>query len=110
MTKCKKGSMMLLKIESVRCEQLGWTPEAHRFTWSGVQLPCNGIQLRLRIAAQVSPFGQVLSQQSVGIPIDAPLPRAVRIGEVHFHSSGVSEPLMIRHFPSLIVSTAPITI
>lgn len=54
LTKCKKRSMMLLKIESVRGEQLSGTPETHRLVWSGVQLPCNGIQLRLRVSTQVS--------------------------------------------------------
>jgi len=54
MTKCKKRSMMLLKIESIRGEQLRGAPEAHRLAWSGVQLPGNGIELCLGVSAQVS--------------------------------------------------------
>ena len=88
MTKCKKCSMMLLEIESLRGKHLCWATEAHRFAWPGVQLPGNGIELRLSVPAQVSPFGQVLSQQSVGVFVDAPLPRAMRIGKVHLYETG----------------------
>ena len=52
MTKCKKCSMMLLEIESVQGEQFCGTAETHRLAWSGVQLPGNGIKLRLGVSAQ----------------------------------------------------------
>ena len=85
MTKCKKRSMMLLKIESLRGEQLSGAAEAHRLAWSGVQFPGNRIELRLSEAAQVAALGQVLSQQSVGVLVDAALPGAVQISEAHLH-------------------------
>ena len=56
MTKYK--SVMLLEIESVRSEQFRRKAEAHRFAWSGVQLPGNGIKLCLSVPAQVGTLGQ----------------------------------------------------
>lgn len=103
MTKCKKRSMMLAKIERVRGERLCGTPEAQRLTWSGVQYPGHRIQLFLGEAAQVAARGQVLPQQAVGVLVDAVLPGTVRIGEVDLHPGGFSQPVMRRHFPALIV-------
>lgn len=42
MTTCKKRSMMLFEIESVRGEQLSGAPEAQRLARSSVQFPGNG--------------------------------------------------------------------
>jgi len=56
MTKCKKRSMMLLKVEDVRGEQLRRAAEAHRLAWSGIQFPSNGIELRLCVSAQVGAY------------------------------------------------------
>src|SRR6266404_3440490 len=98
MTKCKKRSMMLLKIESIRGEQLSRAAETHGLAWSCVQLPRNGIQLHLSVSAQVSALGQLLSQQPIGVLVDPPLPRAVRVGEVHLHPRGFSQSLVLGHF------------
>ncbi len=95
---------MLLEIESVRAEPFSRTAEAHRLAWSGVQWPGNGIESRLSVPAQVGTLGQVLSQQSIGVLVDAALPRAVQIGKVHFHPGGLSQTLVLGHFPTLIVS------
>ena len=46
-TKCKKRSVMLLKIKCVWREQLRRTFEPERFTWTRVQFPRNRIQLFL---------------------------------------------------------------
>jgi hypothetical protein len=35
-SKCKKRSMMLPEIESIRSKQLGWAFEAQRFAWPSV--------------------------------------------------------------------------
>ena len=58
MTKCKKCSMVLLEIESVRSEQLGGTLEAQRLAWAGVQFPGNRIQFFLSEATQVATLGR----------------------------------------------------
>src|SRR3989338_8777450 len=103
MTKCKKRSMMLPEIESVRGEQLRGTFEAQRLARSGVQCPGDRIQRFLAEAAQVAALGQVLPQQAVGVLVDAPLPGAVRIGEVYFYPGGFRQSLVFGHFPALIV-------
>src|SRR3990167_7096244 len=107
MTKRKKRSMMLPEIESVRGEQFRGTLEAQRLAWSGVQFPGNRIQLFLGEATQVAALGQVLPQQAVGVLVDAALPGAVWISEVHLHPGGFRQPLMFRHFPALIVRQRP---
>src|SRR4030067_466022 len=104
MTKCKKRSMMLPEIKSVRSEQFRGTLEAHRVAWLGFQFPGNRIQLLLREATQVCSLGQILPQQAVGVLVDATLPGAVRIGEVDLYPGGFRQPLMRRHFPALIIS------
>src|SRR3989338_4227140 len=71
MTKCKKRSMMLPEIKSVRGEQLRGALEAQRLAWPGVQFPGNRIQFLLREATQVAALGQVLPQQAVGVLVDA---------------------------------------
>jgi hypothetical protein len=107
MPKCKKCSMMLLEIESLRGEQLGWEAEAHWLAWPSVQLPGNGIELRLGVSTQTGALGQVLSQQSIGVVVDATLPSAVRIGKVHLHTGGLGQPLVLGHFSSLIIGLRP---
>ena len=104
MTKCKKCSMMLPEIESVRSELLRGALEAQRLAWPGVQFPGNRIQLFLSEATQVATLGQALPQQTVGVLVNAALPGTVRIGEVDLHPGGFGQPLMCRHFPALIVS------
>ncbi len=47
-----------------------------------VELPGEVIELALGVPAQVGALGQVLSNQTVGVLADAPLPRAVWVSEV----------------------------
>ncbi len=103
MTKCKKRSMMLPEIESVWCKQLRRAFKAQWLAGSGVQLPGNRIQLFLRETIQVTPLGQVLPQQTIGVLVDAALPGAVWIGKIDLHPCGFCQSLMCRHFPALIV-------
>ena len=70
--------MVLLEIESVRSEQLGRTLEAQRLARSGVLFPGDRIQLLLSEATQVATLGQVLPQQTIGVLVDAALPRPPR--------------------------------
>ena len=52
------------------------------FAWSGVEPPCEVVQLLLGEGAEVCAFGQVLAEQTVGVLRDASLPGAVGMGEV----------------------------
>ena len=90
-SKCKKRSMMLPEIESVRGKQLSRALEAKGLAWPGVQPPGDFIQLLLREHGQVASLGQVLSQQPVGVLVDAALPGAVRVGKIDLHSGRLGQ-------------------
>jgi len=46
---------------------------------------------------EIHPFGEVLSQQSIGVLVGTPLPGMLRIAEVHLHIGGQREALVIGH-------------
>ena len=100
---CKKCSVMLLKVERIRCKQLSGALEAERFARPSVWLPSDGIQFFLSEAAQVAALGQVLSQHAVGVFVDAALPGTMPVGEVHLHPGAFRQFLVCRHFAPLIV-------
>ena len=91
------------EVKSVCREQFGGAFEAEGFSWTGVQLPGNGIEFLLSEVTQVSSLGEVLPEQAVGVFIDATLPGAVRIGKVNFHTGGLSQALVLRHLLALVV-------
>ena len=95
---------MMPKIESIRCKQFCGAFEAERFSRLRVQLPGNRIQFALGEAAQIAPLGKVLSQQAIGVFIDAPLPGTVWVSKEHLYSSHLSQSLMFGHLLTLIVS------
>ena len=94
---------MMPEVKSVCREQFGGAFEAEGFSWAGVQLPGNGIEFLLSEATQVSSLGEVLPEQTVGVFVDAALPRAVRIGKVNFHTRGLGQALVLSHLLALIV-------
>ena len=49
------------------------------------RLACHRIELSLSITRHILALGEVLTQQSVGILVAAPLPGTVRIAEVDIH-------------------------
>jgi hypothetical protein len=75
---------MMPEVKSVCREQFGGAFEAKGFSRTGVQLPGNGIEFLLREASQVSSLGEVLSEQTIGVFVDAALPGAVRMGLSEF--------------------------
>ena len=82
---------------NTRIKSLRRCLKAQCLAGSLVQLPGHGIEFRLGVYRQVGAFGEILSQQAVGIFIRAPLPRALRIAEVHLDVGGQGESLMIGH-------------
>jgi hypothetical protein len=71
--------------------------ETQRLARTLVQLARHGIQLRLRVYRQVGPFGKILSQQTIGVLVGTPLPRALRVAEVHLDVSRQGEASQLRH-------------
>ncbi len=94
---------MLPEIESVRGEPLSGALEAERLTRPGVQFPGDRIQRFLGEAAQVTPLGQVLPQQAVGVFVDPTLPGTFGIGQGDLRTGGLGQPLMFGHFPAQLV-------
>ena len=59
--------------------------------------------MRLRVYRQVGAFGEVLSEQAIGVLVGAPLPRALWIAEVNVNVGRQAEPLMIREFLAAVL-------
>jgi hypothetical protein len=73
------------------------------FSWPGIQLMGDGVQLALRIARQIRPLGQVLAQQAMGVLIGPALPGAMWIGEEDLNREPVRQALMLGHLFTPII-------
>ena len=71
-----------------------------------VQAVGDSIEFVLCVDREVGSFGQVLSQQAVGVFTCAALPGAMGVSEVHAHAGGRGELLMARKFLALVISEA----
>ena len=60
-------------------ESLSGRLEAERLARPLVQLSSDRVELVLRVARDVDALGQVLPEQSIGVLVAAPLPRALRV-------------------------------
>jgi len=82
---------------------LQWRRKAEAFPWARVEPMSNRVQLALGVAGQVGPFGQVLTQQAIGILVGPTLPGAVWIGKEDLDREAVGEPFVFRHLFTTIV-------
>lgn len=64
-------------------------------------------QQLLGVDAQVRSIGQVAAQQTVGVLVDAPLPRAVGMGKEHMDANGLGQRLVMRHLLAVVVRHRP---
>jgi hypothetical protein len=55
-------------------ENFGWFEPAECLTWTVVEFVGDCIELGLRIERQIGSFGEVLTQQAVGVFVATPLP------------------------------------
>lgn len=77
---CPKG----LKVQRSRGQaQLGRRLPARKFARLGIAVQGDGVQICLAVHAQVRALGQRAAQHAVGVLVDAPLPRALRVCKVH---------------------------
>ena len=95
--------MMFKEVEGVWHKQFSWASKVETFSGSRIELPGNGIKLCLREAGEIGALGEILAQQAIGILVDAALPRAVRIGEIHGDASDFGKPCVLRHLAPLVV-------
>ena len=96
--------MMLKEVEGLGHKQFGRTLPVEALVRASVELPGDGIEIGLGESRQVGALGEILPQQSVGVLVDTPLPRAVRIGEVDIDPGHFRDPFVLSHLASLIVS------
>src|SRR5438309_5739672 len=75
-------------------------------TRAAVQTVGDGVEFVLTVDRKVRAFGQILSQQSVGVFAGTPLPWAVRVAEVHLHAGCSGEFFVSRHFFAPVVGEA----
>ncbi len=73
----------------LRIDSLGGG-KVQTFAGMCIQPMGKGIQLTLGIARQVPVFGQILTQQPVGVLIGPALPRAIGIGEEDLERKALS--------------------
>lgn len=71
-----------------------------------VDLIGHRIEPLLAVDGQVGSLGQVLPEQAVHVLVGAPLPRAVRVAEVHRDARAFAQLLVHRHLPPLVVRHA----
>jgi transposase len=94
----KKAAVGSIGRRNGLSELSGRCHEAKSFSWARVKLERDGIQITLAVANQVCPFGEVLTQQPVGVFIAASLPRTLRIAEVNIYVRGHRESFVVGKF------------
>lgn len=80
----------------------GWV-KAVNGTRSAVELIRNRIELILAEGRQINALGQILPNQTVDVLTTAPLPRAMRVTEVHLNPSVGCQLRMSGHLFALVI-------
>jgi hypothetical protein len=95
--------MIFKEVKRVWHNEFGGAFPVECFSRPRIHLPSNGIELALGEARKIGSLGEILSKQSVGVLVDAPLPRAMRVGEVDLHAGVGRELLVLGHLAALVV-------
>jgi len=85
-----------------RAEEAGGCGPVQCFPGPVVELPGDEIQFRRGVLVQVGAFGEVMTQEAVGVFIARTLPRAPRGAEVHGHVQRLGEVSVLGHLLALI--------
>src|SRR5258708_31406045 len=89
-------------------EFTGRSFKAQSFSWTLIEAQRYLVEIGLRITGRLGFFGEVLSQQPVGVFVGASLPGALRITEEDLHLGGHGEALVFGHLqPSVPGQRAP---
>jgi hypothetical protein len=83
-------------------ECFGWRSPAERLSRSAVEGDSHGVELSLRVSADVRTFGKVLPQQPVSVLVGSTLPRTLRIAEIDFQSGVDPKLSMLGQLRSLV--------
>src|SRR6202050_3859223 len=73
------------------------------FSNPGIQLPCNGIELLLRVQGEVGSLWQVIAEQSIGVFANSPLPGRVGMSEVDGDVCCFCQCFVETHLAALVV-------
>jgi hypothetical protein len=84
-------------------EDLVGCQKVEYFAGSVVEALGDDVEVGLAVGAKVSPLGEILPDQPVGVFVAAPLPRAVGISEVDLDARILGEVFVAGHFGSPIV-------
>ena len=84
-------------------EDFCWALPVEGLAGSGVERPCDGVEVVLGVATEVVSLGEILAQQAVGVFVDAALPWAVWVGEVDLDARLLGQFPMAGHFFSPVI-------
>src|SRR5262245_55322368 len=73
----------------------------------GVQLRSDLVQVLAAAGGQAGALREVLAQQPVGVFVAAPLPRRVRVAEIHRHPGGQADLGVLPHLLALVPGQRP---
>ena len=82
---------------------LGWGGEVEDFSGAVVEAGGDGVEIVLAERGKGHGFGEILTQQAVGVLVGTALPRRVRVGEEDAHGGGEGQALVVGHFLALVV-------
>lgn len=95
--------MMLKEVERLGHKQFNRAFSVEALVWPHVELPGNSIEFSLSESGEISALGEILPEQAVGIFVDAPLPRAMDVGEVDMDAGYFDKSFILRHLVPLII-------
>src|SRR5258708_1470914 len=87
--------------EKELCEHFCWRPESEYSTGPVIYLVGHGLQVA-NVPGDIGAFREVLPDNSVGILIRSPLPRRVRVGEIHRDIGCEGEGGVLGHLGALV--------
>src|SRR5438105_2185378 len=83
-------------------KSLGWAEPAQGLTGATVQLGGDEVEVLGAVDAEVGAFGKVLTEQSVGVFVGAPLPWAGGVAEVDVDPGGDLDVEVVAHLDALV--------
>jgi len=97
----KRNTSDVVELELV--EDFVGCEEAKDSARSVVQRVFDGCELRLSDLAEIHSFGQVFTDQAIGVLVGATLPRTVRIAEEDIHAQPLGQCFVPGHLAALVV-------
>src|SRR5918998_551809 len=80
---------------------------AEGLSWPTVKGGSDRLKFVMGVPGEVSALGKVLAQETIGVLIGTPLPRAVRVAEVDWQSCFDSELDVLSHLGTLVPCQRP---